>query len=431
VIDGGFPSYPIETTGQWVELQSDGANWEVVGAKSGGALSVPFTSLPDGVVDVDYSIKLTATGGWPGYSWSVKSGVLPQGLSMTPDGVISGIPTASATSSFVIQLTDSVGSVITIPLSITAVPPPSGSDIFLVNRGVLAQTLTSDVSPLFGGVTQTGNFLAAHIGCNGSGPIATTAPGWVINGGSAGGPAIAYKMNCGADETPPIFTGGSATNMFAYLEEWSGVVLTSALDKSISADGSGGPSWLDAERYDIIAKAPAGTRISNPDTLWIIPPDDPVRTRLQTLLAERFHLAVHRETKETTIFALMQDKAGAKLQPWKEGDLPGPSMRLEYTKLTCRKYSMEQFATVILSRRLGTTVVDKTGIAGEYNFIMTFQPDSPAGTAPDAATGPTFLQALHDQLGLKLERQKEQSRSSSLTMPRSQTRTSNPRPISG
>ena len=172
---------------------------------------------------------------------------------------------------------------------------------------------------------------------------------------------------------------------------------------------SGGPSWLDTERYDIIAKAPAGTQISNPSTPWIVPDDDPVRVRLQTLLAERFHLAVHRETKEKTVFALAQEKGGAKLQPWKEGDLPGPSMRLDYTKLTCRKYSMQLFATVIISQRLGTAVIDKTGLEGEYNFVMTFQPDPPlsrSGTTPDPAAGPTFLEALHDQLGLKLERQK-------------------------
>jgi len=169
---------------------------------------------------------------------------------------------------------------------------------------------------------------------------------------------------------------------------------------------SGGPSWLDAEKYDILAKAPAGTTISNPDTPWIIPPGDPMRVRLQTLLAERFHLAVHRETKEATVLALLQEKGGAKLQPWREGDPPGPSMRLDYTRLTCRKYSMERFATAILSARLGTNVVDKTGIAGEYNFVMTFQPDSPPGAASDAVRGPTFIQALQDQLGLKLERHK-------------------------
>jgi uncharacterized protein (TIGR03435 family) len=172
---------------------------------------------------------------------------------------------------------------------------------------------------------------------------------------------------------------------------------------------SGGPSWIDTERYDIIAKAPPGTQISNPSTPWIVPAGDPVRIRLQTLLAERFHLAVHHEAKEETIFALVQDKTGAKLQPWKEGDLPGPSMRLDYTKLTCRKYNMQLFASNVLSRRLGTNVIDRTGLTGEYNIVMTFAPDPPpsrAGTSLDDSTGPTFIEALRQQLGLKLEQQK-------------------------
>jgi uncharacterized protein (TIGR03435 family) len=168
---------------------------------------------------------------------------------------------------------------------------------------------------------------------------------------------------------------------------------------------SGAPPWLDTDRYDLIAKAPAGAKVSSSATPWITAGSDPVRVRLQALLVERFHLAIHRETKEMSVYALTQEKGGAKLQPWKEGDLPGPSMRLDYTKLTCRKYTMQRFAAAILSNRFGTPVIDKTGLTGEYNFVMTFQPDRPAN-APDAPTGPTFLEALHDQLGLKLERQK-------------------------
>src|ERR1035438_980575 len=69
------------------------------------------------------------------------------------------------------------------------------------------------------------------------------------------------------------------------------------------------------------------------------------------------------------------DKAGAKFQLWKEGDLPGPHMRFDYTKLTCRKESMQRFASAILPLRLRTAVIDKTGLTGEYNFVMTFVPD--------------------------------------------------------
>ncbi len=110
------------------------------------------------------------------------------------------------------------------------------------------------------------------------------------------------------------------------------------------------------------------------------------------------------------ILALVQDKAGTKLTPWKEGDLPGPHMHLDTTKLICRKQSMQRFASMILPGILGRPVIDKTGLTGEYNFTMTFEPDPspsrPAGTAAEAPVGPTFVEALSDQLGLKLERQK-------------------------
>jgi uncharacterized protein (TIGR03435 family) len=171
---------------------------------------------------------------------------------------------------------------------------------------------------------------------------------------------------------------------------------------------SGVPDWFDSDHYDLIAKAPAGTEMSKSDAPWIVASSDPARARLQNLLAERFHLVVHHETKEMPVFALVQDKGGAKLQLWKEGDLPGPSMHGTYTSLTCRKYTMERLATGILSEQLRTTVVDKTGLTGEYNFAITFQPESSAARNTDAPAGPTFLEALTDQLGLKLEKQKGQ-----------------------
>jgi uncharacterized protein (TIGR03435 family) len=62
-----------------------------------------------------------------------------------------------------------------------------------------------------------------------------------------------------------------------------------------------------------------------------------------------------------------------------------------------------------LSKEGLSSVIDRTGLTGEYNIVMTFAPDplpSSAGTGLDAAAGPTFVEALHEQLGLKLERQK-------------------------
>lgn len=171
---------------------------------------------------------------------------------------------------------------------------------------------------------------------------------------------------------------------------------------------AGGPSWLDTERYDIQAKVPPGGQV--PESLWIPQGTDATSLRLQNLLAERFHLVIHHETKEMPIFALLLDKGGAKLQTWKESDGPGPHMRLEYRKLICRKQSMEHFASVILPEILGRPVVDRTGLTDEFTFTMTFEPAPPpsrfGGAAPEPAAGSTFVEALREQLGLKLESQR-------------------------
>jgi uncharacterized protein (TIGR03435 family) len=166
---------------------------------------------------------------------------------------------------------------------------------------------------------------------------------------------------------------------------------------------SGGPAWLDTDRYDVVAKAPAGAKRPDPNNFFDNSATGEIRLRTQALLAERFKLAVHKESKEMPVYALVVDKGGPKLTPWKESDGPGPSMRGEYTKITCRKYSMQRFADAILSTRMGRTVLDKTGIEGEFTIVMTFQPDPPAESPGSALpAGPTFLDALREQLRLKL-----------------------------
>ncbi|HEX6496916.1 MAG TPA: putative Ig domain-containing protein [Acidobacteriaceae bacterium] len=70
-------------------------------------LSVTTTSLSQGQISVAYSATLSATGGTAPYNWSVKSGSLPAGLSLSAAGAISGTPTAAGASSFVAQVTDS------------------------------------------------------------------------------------------------------------------------------------------------------------------------------------------------------------------------------------------------------------------------------------------------------------------------------------
>jgi len=92
------------------------------------ALLVTTSSLANGVVGASYNQTVTATGGVPGYHWSILSGSLPAGLSLSAtSGTISGAPTATGTSSFTIQVTDSetpTPQTATANLSITVTNPP-------------------------------------------------------------------------------------------------------------------------------------------------------------------------------------------------------------------------------------------------------------------------------------------------------------------
>jgi bla regulator protein blaR1 len=177
---------------------------------------------------------------------------------------------------------------------------------------------------------------------------------------------------------------------------------------------TGGPSWIDSERYDIDAKT-EGPPSSNPEYVAL------QYRRLQTLLRDRFNLTIHRETKELPIYELTVAKKGPKLQtpnclqrepgdftvaPGKYCGLIGGSMAgggLQASSTTMA--NLARFLSSMLSR----TVVDKTGITGEFDLQLTFTPDRPTAPPPDPAGfhpadgGPDFFTALQEQLGLKLE----------------------------
>ena len=158
----------------------------------------------------------------------------------------------------------------------------------------------------------------------------------------------------------------------------------------------GGPAWMDADLWDITAKAPSpeATR-------------DDFRAMLQSLLAERFKLAVHLETRELPEYALVPWKDGPRLKPAGEEGKPSVSpsgtasggRRIEF-----HKYSVNTLVNT-LSNILGTPVIDKTGVpAGTYDYTLEWV-DSQAASAgaehPDS--GPSLFVALQEQLGLKLE----------------------------
>jgi uncharacterized protein (TIGR03435 family) len=157
---------------------------------------------------------------------------------------------------------------------------------------------------------------------------------------------------------------------------------------------SGGPAWRDTDPFEIIAKAPGDAS----------PTPVQVREMLRSLLEERFKLKVHRETKEGPIYALVVEKNGPKLRRSTGSDFSYSAGGLGGTvKLSYKKVSMNFFANQIASQaQLGRPVVDRTGLAGDWDLELTFVQSA----APPNSDLPDLFTALREQLGLKLESQK-------------------------
>jgi uncharacterized protein (TIGR03435 family) len=149
--------------------------------------------------------------------------------------------------------------------------------------------------------------------------------------------------------------------------------------------------------YDISARAPGESAPTRND----------VRKMLQTLLADRFKLAIHREMKEMPVYALVADKNGPKLKESKaDGECtvhagpPTPSGRnYEATLSNCAIDELvDQLRSLLVSDR---PVVDKTGLTGKYDIRMVATPEYKIRTQSEPGDISTFS-AVQD-LGLKLE----------------------------
>ncbi len=152
---------------------------------------------------------------------------------------------------------------------------------------------------------------------------------------------------------------------------------------------AGGPNWLDTERYDIQAKTASQIR------------EDQEQPLIQNLLADRFNLKVHRETRDLPLYALELGKGGPKFEKntgpdglFQTSRAPG-KIRVRATRV-----SMGQFGGM-LGKQLGRIVQDKTGLDGYYDVALEWDPEQ----APDSSE-PSIFAALQEQLGLRLESQR-------------------------
>jgi uncharacterized protein (TIGR03435 family) len=173
----------------------------------------------------------------------------------------------------------------------------------------------------------------------------------------------------------------------------------------------GAPGWADSDSYDIDAKMDSSVA----DELKKLKPQDRNLARqrmLQALLADRFKLVVHTETKEFPVYVLTLAKNGPKIREAKAGDTYENGYKLpngkpsgagfnsdEEGKVSAQGVTTENFAQW-LSRQVGRTVIDKAGLTGRYDFALSWTKDEDVSAG---AGGPTILDAIQQQLGLKLE----------------------------
>ncbi len=212
---------------------------------------------------------------------------------------------------------------------------------------------------------------------------------------------------------------------------------------------TGGPSWIASDHFDLIAKMPDGFQQTPGPPPAAGGPPTPVQQMMRALLAERFKLATHNETKDSPIYALVVARSDGKLGPQLKksdtdcaavlaaargrgpGAMPPPpggpggrggdnfpcGIRIGPGALTMGGTPLTNFAQS-LGMFAGRIVLDRTGLTGAYDVNLTWTPDQmprPAGGGDQPPlingaavdpNGPSLFTAVQEQLGLKLDSQR-------------------------
>jgi uncharacterized protein (TIGR03435 family) len=179
----------------------------------------------------------------------------------------------------------------------------------------------------------------------------------------------------------------------------------------------GGPGWADRDTFDVLARMNGNPTWGSPGSEY----PDPAQQAMQSLLADRFKLTMHREMREMDVYGLVLAKPGAPgpaLRPStndckalaeqaRQGKTPPPqpagggptpcSILGNVGRISFDGFGMPQVANMLIGQA-GRIVVDRTGLSGNWQFIVTFAPEG--STDPNV---PSFFTALQEQLGLKLE----------------------------
>jgi uncharacterized protein (TIGR03435 family) len=160
---------------------------------------------------------------------------------------------------------------------------------------------------------------------------------------------------------------------------------------------SSGPSWMDSDRYDVVAKAEGNAT------------DAQQKLMVQALLAERFQLKYRLEKKKLAVFVISVGKNAPKLFPPKEGEVHGirimpkkdPDDKIASYHVVATRFSLSQL-TDTFARQLGRVFVNETGMDGDYDFTLDLAIDE---HQPNPLDPSLLINAMREQLGLSLKSQ--------------------------
>lgn len=157
----------------------------------------------------------------------------------------------------------------------------------------------------------------------------------------------------------------------------------------------GGPKWLDSDRYNVVAKPSEGSVVPGNYGLHQF------QLMVRSLLADRFKLKLHGETREMKVYFLTDTRNSVSLKRTGEASGQGTSMHGGNGHLVGTQIDMPMLARN-LGGELGVPVIDKTNLKGVYDIDLVWNPDEGAA-ASVSNPGPSIFTAVQDQLGLKLE----------------------------
>jgi len=175
-----------------------------------------------------------------------------------------------------------------------------------------------------------------------------------------------------------------------FLLEWAYGILPS--------QHSGGASWIETDRYDIAAKAEGNAT------------DNEMKRMTQALLAERFKLKFHTESKEVPVLIVSLGKAAPKLTAPKEGEEHSlkivhqmdPDQKTVSYRVIATRFSLAQLNETF-ARQLGRVIVDQTGLQGDFDFTLELTPDE---SRPNPLDPSLLITAMREQLGFTVKSQK-------------------------